>query len=276
MWNGTAEILKARPGEQEHQAEDQAESTADACTAAAMPANVDGAGEAVDQRGAVEQHARRQRAEDEILQAGLGRAHRVAAGSRRARRARATAARGRDRARSGRWPRSSSSCRAWPSRTRIRILEALATSPRAGSRRDMSSAAAEPISASSFMKRAKAIDDEGAAEGRQLARPAAARRSHRRRPESAATASPSTTGPARSPRERAEHQQHQRARQHEDVPAAAGAKAGDRRAFIGLISATTRPLAGGRARPRSCATSAVDRGGASRRGPAPDRSRTGW
>ena len=35
------------------------------------------AGEAVDQRGAVEQHARGQRAEDEILQAGLGRAHRV-------------------------------------------------------------------------------------------------------------------------------------------------------------------------------------------------------
>ena len=33
----------------------------------------DGAGEAVDQRGAVQQHARRQRAEDEILQAGFGR-----------------------------------------------------------------------------------------------------------------------------------------------------------------------------------------------------------
>ena len=39
---------------------------------------VGGAGEAVDQRGAVEQHARGERAEDEVLQPGLGRAHVVA------------------------------------------------------------------------------------------------------------------------------------------------------------------------------------------------------
>ena len=68
--------LEAEAGEQEHEAEDQPD--------AALPDGLGdagerhGAGEAVDQRAAVEQHAGRQRAEHEILQAGFGRAHVVA------------------------------------------------------------------------------------------------------------------------------------------------------------------------------------------------------
>ena len=68
--------LEAEAGEQEHDAEDQAD--------AALPGRprdageVDGAGKAIDQRSAVKQHARGQRAEDEIFQAGLGRAQRAA------------------------------------------------------------------------------------------------------------------------------------------------------------------------------------------------------
>ena len=38
MWNGTAETLKQKPGEQEHEAEDQADAAA-APVALAMPAN---------------------------------------------------------------------------------------------------------------------------------------------------------------------------------------------------------------------------------------------
>ena len=66
--------LETETDEHEHQAEDQAEIGAlPACLG--DPGKADGAGEAVDQRRAVQQHAGRQRAQHEILQAGLGRAH---------------------------------------------------------------------------------------------------------------------------------------------------------------------------------------------------------
>ena len=68
--------LEAEAGEQEHQAEDQADAALPRRLGDAGKRHV--AGEAVDQRAAVEQHARRQRAEHEILQAGLGRAHGIA------------------------------------------------------------------------------------------------------------------------------------------------------------------------------------------------------
>ena len=77
-----------------------------------QPAKLVRAGEAVDQRSAVEQHARGQRAEDEVLQPGLGRASVVAVeGGDDVERQRA--APGRGRARSDRSPRSSSACRVW-------------------------------------------------------------------------------------------------------------------------------------------------------------------
>ena len=69
--------LEAEAGEQKHQAEDQPD-------AAHLPPTLrdageaDRAGEAVDQRRAVEQHSRRQRAEHEIFQPRFGRAQRVA------------------------------------------------------------------------------------------------------------------------------------------------------------------------------------------------------
>ena len=68
--------LEAEAGEQEHQAEDQPDAALLARLGDAGEAHR--AGEAVDQRGAVEQHARRQRAEHEIFQPRFGRAHVVA------------------------------------------------------------------------------------------------------------------------------------------------------------------------------------------------------
>ncbi len=71
--------LEGEAGEHEDEAEDQAElALAPGLSTGGDAREADLAGEAVDQRGAVEQHARRQRAEDEIFQAGFGRAQRVA------------------------------------------------------------------------------------------------------------------------------------------------------------------------------------------------------
>ena len=118
MWNGAAETLKARP---------QIRNTRPNRTPV-LGAGVDRggdvdeaarAGEAVDQRGAVEQQARRQRAQHEILQARLGGLARRRGGRRPGRRAPATAARCRRRARSGRRPRPSCPCRARPGAIRI-------------------------------------------------------------------------------------------------------------------------------------------------------------
>ena len=63
--------LEAEPGEQEHQAEHEADAAG--LRGGRDAGKADGAGEAIDQRGAVQQHARRQRAQHEILQAGFGR-----------------------------------------------------------------------------------------------------------------------------------------------------------------------------------------------------------
>ncbi|MGY3420901.1 uncharacterized protein YdaT [Bradyrhizobium sp. F1.13.4] len=63
--------LEAEAGEQEHETEHQADIRDRRGRRDAGEA--DRTGEAVDQRGAVEQHARRQRAEHEVLQAGFGR-----------------------------------------------------------------------------------------------------------------------------------------------------------------------------------------------------------
>src|ERR1700680_2804996 len=102
MWNGTADTLNARPAKRKTRPKMRPMDGVFA--AAATPAKVmvavepenrdapesalfrrrthagkrDGAGEAVDQRRSVEQHARRQRAKHEILQARLGRAQVVA------------------------------------------------------------------------------------------------------------------------------------------------------------------------------------------------------
>ena len=63
--------LEAEPREQEHQAEHEADATG--LRGGSDAGKADGAGEAVDQGGAIEQHARRQRTEHEILQPGLDR-----------------------------------------------------------------------------------------------------------------------------------------------------------------------------------------------------------
>ena len=104
--------LEAEAGEQEHQAEHAAPMLGLPCAACAMPAKLDRAGKAVNQRRAVEQHARGQRAEHEIFEAGFGRAHRVAVDRRDHVERTGSSARGRDRARSDRRPRSASACRA--------------------------------------------------------------------------------------------------------------------------------------------------------------------
>ncbi len=81
MWNGTAEILKARPTSRNTRPMIRPMSCAGAAGLGGGGDRREArrAGEAVDQRGAVEQHARGQRAQHEILEAGLARAHVVAA-----------------------------------------------------------------------------------------------------------------------------------------------------------------------------------------------------
>ena len=101
--------LEAEAREQEHEAESEPD--------AALPGGLRDAGEAhrageaVDQRGAIEQHPGRQRAEHEVFQARLGRAHASRGCSPPPRRAQGSSVRARDRARSGRRPRSASACR---------------------------------------------------------------------------------------------------------------------------------------------------------------------
>ena len=112
IWNGTAETLKQSPANRNTRPK---VSPRPPCAAALRDAGKrHRAGKAVNQRAAIEQHARRQAAEDEIFQARFGRAHGVAIDRRRARRATGSSARGRDRARSDRPPRSSCPCRSSP------------------------------------------------------------------------------------------------------------------------------------------------------------------
>ena len=102
--------LEAEAGEQKNEAEDQSDPAMRGGLRDAGKGH--GAGEAVDQRGAIKQHPRRQRAEHEIFQAGFGRAQLDRDGWRRRRKAAGSSVRGRDRARSDRRPRSASACRA--------------------------------------------------------------------------------------------------------------------------------------------------------------------
>ena len=65
--------LEGKAGDQEDEAEDEAEARPrPPVSAAAISGKAGRAGEAIDQRGAIEQHARGQRAEDEIFEAGFG------------------------------------------------------------------------------------------------------------------------------------------------------------------------------------------------------------
>ena len=72
--------LEAEPGEQEHQAEHDADAAGFGGGGDAGEA--DRAGEAIDQRGAVQQHAGRQRPQHEIFQPGFGRFRIVAVAGR--------------------------------------------------------------------------------------------------------------------------------------------------------------------------------------------------
>ena len=74
---------------------------------------IHGAGEAVDQRDAVEQQPRGQRAEDEILQPGFRRTQHSSRAKPPARRSRAIAAPAPHTASSGWWPTPSPACRRW-------------------------------------------------------------------------------------------------------------------------------------------------------------------
>ena len=73
--------LEAEPGEQEHQAENQPDTGA-ALRRLGNPGKIDGPGEAINQRGTIEQHSGRQRAQHEIFQAGLGRSQVLTIGGR--------------------------------------------------------------------------------------------------------------------------------------------------------------------------------------------------
>ena len=173
--------LEGEADEQEHEAEDQADVLAGAGRAlrdGGDAGEARRAGEAVDQRGAVEQHARRQRAEHEVLEAGLARARRRRGGRRRRRRAPGSAARGRGRARSGRWPRPSSSCRrsqqaSTDTRAAEVIVELCIADALLASRRSSSNASISERPDRAPAERqhqqlheaAEGVDDEGAVEG---------------------------------------------------------------------------------------------------------------
>ena len=156
--------LEAETGEQENQAEYQS----DAALRRRLgdPGKRHVAGEAVDQRAAVQQHAGRQRAEHEIFEAGFGRPHGIAVRWPRRRRARDSSARARDRARSGRRPRSAS-CRRVESRIRTEYSNSAAA--RAGEiveRHDDGEGRAGI--GQDLHEAGKVIDDEAAAEIRAV------------------------------------------------------------------------------------------------------------
>ena len=184
------------------------------CPAAcAMPVNADRAGEAVDQRGAVEQHAGRQRAEHEIFQAGLGRAHVVAVDRGDHVERRGSSARGRDRARSDRRPRSASHA-GGREQDQDRVLERLLLLGReiVERQQDRDGGADQR---QDFMKRAKSSTMKLPPKVTSL--PAGShRRSAPRRAASSAIAQPLTSCTLRSPRRR-RHQQHHRADRQDDL-----------------------------------------------------------
>ena len=97
--------LERQPDQHEHDADDRGPARRLPASAARHAAReVHGAGEAVDQRDAVQQQARGQRAEHKILQPGFGRAQHCRGRTRPARRAPAIAVPARDRASSGSTP----------------------------------------------------------------------------------------------------------------------------------------------------------------------------
>ena len=74
MWNGTAADLEGEAGEHEDEAEQLADRRRPVAAERAATPEAGRAGEAVEQGDAVEQDAGRERAEDEIFEAGFGRA----------------------------------------------------------------------------------------------------------------------------------------------------------------------------------------------------------
>ncbi len=147
--------LEAEAGEQEDDAEDQPDIGRTALRRGVGNAGkAHRAGKAVDQRGAVKQHARRQRAEHEIFQARPRSSADSRDGWRRRRKAAGSSIRGRDKARSGRPPRSASACRASRAGSARNIRTAAGARAR-HNRATSAMAAAEPSSARIFRKRAK-------------------------------------------------------------------------------------------------------------------------
>ena len=201
--------LEGEAGQHEDEAEDQAELALAAAERRGDRLEAGVAGVAVDQADAVEQHARGQRAEDEIFQAGFGRAQVVAVDGGEHIDAPATAVRGRDRARS---------C------SLAEIISIMPSVRRAGSapgysnlsncsvsakRTDMTSVARRADQRQHLHEAGEGIGDEGAAEGRAVARCRRSARRRRRRPDGDGKAGDQ---PARArPAKDADHQEHHRA-----------------------------------------------------------------
>ena len=155
MWNGTAEILKARPASRKTRPKTRPSWRSPPLSAAAISCEAGAAGEAVDQRDAVEQHAGGQRAEHEIFEARFGRAQVVAVDRGddvERQRLQLEAEIERDQV-VGRDHQHHAERREQRSAPDIRTCR---ISPAWRMPADMTSVTTEPISVSTFMKRAKA------------------------------------------------------------------------------------------------------------------------
>ena len=169
-----------------------------------------------------------ERAEDEIFEPGLGRAHGVALEGWRRRRAPGSAARGRDRARSGRWPRSSSSCR-WSRAAPAPGTRSARCRSRSLKRSDMMIDSAEPISTSDLHEDGEAVGDEEAVEATWRSKPSVGDERRWRRRSTTTASHDDARAPSSSPRKTPMHQQQPWRRAARKISGSAGRKLGSAR-----------------------------------------------
>ena len=195
----------------------------------------------------------------------------------------AHAARARDRARSGRRPRSSASCRRSASRMRTGNSNLRSAHVAPGSSTDMQRwRRPSRRSASSFMKRAKRVDDEAAVEGASPCRPPSRRDA--RRPTISSDRRRASVDELRGRALAADRRRssaapwRRRARISSGRTGSASGRSKPRSSRRPCHVATEREL--GLRPPPSAVLIVVDQRRRPRRptcrGPAPDRSRTGW
>ena len=270
MWNGTAETLKQKPANRN--TSPKIEPDAARVRRLGDAGEAHRAGEAVDQRGAVEQHAGGQRAEDEIFEAGLRRAHGIAVDrrdhvERQAHQFEAEI----ERDQIGRRDQHQHAGGRQQDQDRIFELLLLLAREIVERHQDRDGRAGQREQLEEARER---IDDEAAAEGRELAAPAARPRSRRPQP-AAAIASQLTATAVRSPRN-APSIRSAMAPSASTISGSAGSRAGSAtRSFIGIHRSDSNAVSS-RCRAHACSCrAAAPPMRPTGRAPASERRRTG-